>query len=128
MSTTLLVIDDSKSILSVISYIFSSKYTVIKKLNGVEALDWMHEGNLPDVIVSDINMPEMDGLELLRHLKSSGLYEFIPVIILSSNDSSSEKIRCLRLGADDYLVKPFNPEELEARIANIIKRTNKYLN
>lgn len=128
MSTTLLVIDDSKSILSVISYIFSSKYTVVKKLNGVEALDWMSEGNLPDVIVSDINMPEMDGLELLRHLKSSGLYEYIPIIILSSNDNSAEKIRCLRMGADDYLIKPFNPEELEARIANIIKRTSKYLN
>ncbi len=127
MSRTLLVIDDSKSILSVISYIFASKYTVVKKLNGVEALDWMHAGNIPDIIVCDINMPEMDGFALLRHLKSSGLFEDIPVIILSSNDNSVEKIRCLRLGADDYLVKPFNPEELDARIANLIKRTEKYV-
>ena len=72
-------------------------------------------------------MPEMDGFSLLRHLKSSGLFEDIPVIILSSNDNSAEKIRCLKLGADDYLIKPFNPEELDIRIANILKRKEKYV-
>ncbi|TAH24319.1 MAG: response regulator [Cytophagales bacterium] len=127
MSRTLLVIDDSKSILSVISYIFSSKYNVIKKTNGKDALDWMHSGNLPDVIVSDLNMPEMDGFEFLRHLKSSGLFEDIPLVVLSSNDNSVERIKCLKMGADDYLIKPFNPEELDARIQNIIKRTEKFL-
>jgi DNA-binding response OmpR family regulator len=128
MNKKLLIIDDSKSILSVITFIFSSNYQVIKKNNGVEALDWMQQGNIPDIIISDINMPEMNGLELLRQLKSSGLFEDIPVVMLSSNDSSTEKVKYLKMGADDYLVKPFNPEELDARISNILKRVEKQLN
>ena len=127
MSRTLLVIDDSKSILSVISYIFSSKFTVVKKLNGLEALEWIEQGNIPDIIVSDIDMPEMDGFTLLKNLKSNKVFDDIPFIILSSIDNSAEKIRCLKMGADDYVVKPFNPEELEARIANIIRRKEKYM-
>lgn len=125
MLRTLLIIDDSKSILSVVSYIFAARFTVVKKLNGREALDWMHEGNMPDIIVSDLNMPVLDGFELLKHLKSSGLYEDIPIIILSSTDNTIEKVKCLKMGADDYIVKPFNPEELEARVNNIIKRVDK---
>ena len=127
MNRLLLAIDDSKSILSILTYIFGSKFNVVKKTNGKEALDWMHEGNLPDIIITDINMPEMDGFLFLKHLKSSGLFSDVPVIILSSNDNSTEKIKCLRLGADDYMVKPFNPEELDARIDNILKRTEKNL-
>jgi two-component system chemotaxis response regulator CheY len=125
MPKTILIIDDSKSILSVVSYIFASKFNVVKKLNGREALDWMQEGNLPDIIVSDLNMPELDGFELLKHLKSSGLYEDIPVIILSSTDNTIDKVKCLKMGADDYIVKPFNPEELDARVNNIIKRVER---
>ena len=126
MSKTLLIIDDSKSILSVISYIFSSKYTVVKKVNGVEALDWLQEGNMPSIIVSDLDMPEMDGFTLLKHLKSSAAFEDIPLVILSNTDSSTEKVRCLRLGADDYVVKPFNPEELDARVENLVRKAERY--
>lgn len=126
MSKTLLIIDDSKSILSVISYIFSSKYMVVKKVNGAEALDWLLEGNMPDIIVSDLDMPEMDGFTLLKHLKSSEVFEDIPVIILSNTDSSTEKVKCLRLGADDYVVKPFNPEELDARVENLVRKAERY--
>ena len=87
----------------------------------------MEQDNIPDIIVSDIDMPEMDGFTLLKNLKSSSIFEDIPFIILSSIDNSAEKIRCLKMGADDYVVKPFNPEELEARIANIIRRKERYV-
>lgn len=126
MTKQLLIIDDSKSILSVISYIFSHKFEVVKKNNGLEAWTWIQEGNIPDIIVCDINMPEMDGWEFLKNLKANSLYEDIPVIILSTIDSTPEKIRFLKLGVEDYLVKPFNPEELDARIENILRRAEKY--
>lgn len=125
-SKTLLAIDDVNSTLDIINCALCKNYTVVKKENGKEALDWMQEGNLPDLIVSDLYMPQMDGFEFIKHIRASGFFKDIPLIVLSSYESSATRINCLRLGADDYLVKPFNPEELEARVENIVKRSYKY--
>jgi DNA-binding response OmpR family regulator len=70
-------------------------------------------------------MPEMDGFEFIKHIRASGFFKEIPLIVLSSYENSSTRINCLRLGADDYMVKPFNPEELEARVENMVKRSYK---
>ena len=85
----------------------------------------MQQGNLPDVIVADIDMPEMDGFEFIDHVRSSGFLNNIPLIMLSGNDTSEPRIRCLESGADDYMVKPFNPRELAARINGILRRIGK---
>ena len=122
---TLLAIDDVNSTLDIINCTLCRQFNVVKKQNGREALEWMQEGNLPDVIISDLYMPEMDGFEFIRHLRASGFFKDIPLIVLSSYENSNTKINCLRLGADDYLIKPFNPEELEARVENIVKRSCK---
>lgn len=121
----ILAIDDVNSTLDIINCALCKNFTVVKKANGREALDWMQEGNLPDIIVSDLYMPTMDGFEFLKHIRASGFFKDIPLIVLSSYENSSTRINCLRLGADDYLVKPFNPEELEARVENIVKRSIK---
>lgn len=123
---TLLAIDDVNSTLDIINCALCKNYSVVKKQNGKEALDWMQEGNLPDLIISDLYMPEMDGFEFIKHIRASGFFKDIPLIVLSSYESSTTRINCLRLGADDYMVKPFNPEELEARVENIVKRSYKY--
>jgi DNA-binding response OmpR family regulator len=123
---TLLAIDDVNSTLDIINCTLCKNYHVVKMQNGREALEWMQEGNLPDLIISDLYMPEMDGFEFIKHIRASGFFKDIPVIVLSSYESSSTKINCLRLGADDYLIKPFNPEELEARVENIVRRSYKY--
>lgn len=73
-----------------------------------------------DLIVSDIRMPEMRGDEFLMLLKQDELFRQIPVIMLSSEDSTSERIRLLESGADDYIVKPFNPMELKLRVKKLI--------
>ncbi len=125
MKKILLAIDDEKSILSILEYIFEKKYNVINKPNGKEALAWMQEGNLPDVIVSDVLMPEMDGFEFMKQKQSSGFFKDIPLIILSSNENSTDKIKFLCSGADDYMVKPFNPQELDIRVNNLLKRVDK---
>lgn len=120
MKKTILAVDDVKSILTIIYYFFGEKYHVEKKENGKEALEWMRNGNIPDLIITDVKMPEMDGFDFVSHLKSSGIYNEIPVIVLSGMNSSAEKIKFLRMGVNDYLVKPFNPEELDARITNLL--------
>ena len=93
--------------------------------NGMNALSYLQEGNLPDIIISDFYTPVVNGLQVIEQVKSSGFFATIPILILSGDDNTETKIQCLEAGADDYLVKPFNPAELEARLKNILRRTGK---
>jgi DNA-binding response OmpR family regulator len=102
--------------------IFSNTFQVHGEKNGQDALDWIRQNEV-DLIITDLNMPTMGGQELLSILKADNKYNKIPVIVLSSNKESSEKIKLLKIGADDYMEKPFNPEELFWRVSNILKRT-----
>lgn len=122
---TVLAIDDINSTLAIIEYTLNKKYKVIKMGNGKEAIDWLQQGNLPDLIICDLHMPEMEGVEFIKHVRASGFFQDIPLIILSSNEMSSVRIKCLKAGADDFMMKPFNPEELEARVDNLLRRTIK---
>eukprot|EP01136_Pigoraptor_vietnamica_P014329 Opistho-1_new@56399 len=85
----------------------------------------MQEGHIPDLIIADIEMPMMDGYEFIDQVRSSGFLRHIPLIMLSGKDSSDNRIRCLEAGADDYLIKPFNPRELAARVNGILRRLGK---
>jgi CheY-like chemotaxis protein len=111
MNQKILVIDDESSIRLLLENFLSEKYVVITKSNGTEALEWM-EQDIPDLIICDIQMPIMDGYKLLEMLRQRGYTKHTPVIMLSSHETSKERIKCYRLGAQDYLTKPFNPEEL----------------
>ena len=122
---TMLAIDDAVSIQLILRHYFQDEFTVYTFGNGTDALTWIQSGNIPDIIVADINMPEMDGFTFIEHLKSSGLFCNIPLVVLSGIESIDTKIRCLELGADDFLVKPFNPRELSARLNNILRRIEK---
>ena len=81
----------------------------------------MYSGNIPDLVVADLNMPELNGFEFIQRVHESGFFVDLPLIVLSGEESSSERIRCLKLGANDYLIKPFNPEELALRIENLLR-------
>lgn len=107
--------------LKLLEQILKSKYKVDTMINGREALEWLYSGNIPDLIVADLRMPELDGFEFIRLIRESGYFADIPLIVLSGEESSSERIRCLKLGANDYLIKPFNPEELSLRIENLLR-------
>jgi DNA-binding response OmpR family regulator len=122
MKRKLLVIDDEPSIRLILEYYFASQFDVVSKSNGLDAMNWLQDGNIADVIVADVDMPYMNGSEFIRQIRASFLYKDIPLIMLSGKDSSRDKIKCLKEGADDYVVKPFNPEELDIRIENILKR------
>lgn len=99
----------------------SSDYDVCYQDNPLEALSWMHAGNIPDVIITDIYMPEMNGRDFLKQLKKSIMFNFIPVIVLSSMEGSNDRIQLLEDGASDFILKPFNPQELKIRVRNILR-------
>jgi len=122
MKQSLLVVDDEPSIRLILEHYFSLTYQVVVKSNGLEAMAWLEEGNIIDAIVADFEMPYMNGLDFIKQLRASEQYKNIPLIMLSGKEESANKILCLKCGADDYMIKPFNPEELEVRIHNVLKR------
>jgi DNA-binding response OmpR family regulator len=122
MKKTLLIVDDEPSIRLILAHYFTSDFDVVLKANGLEAMEWLEAGNSPDAIVADYDMPVMNGPDFIRQIRASSLHRDVGLIILSGKDNTSSKIQCLKLGADDYLVKPFNPEELSLRIQNMLNR------
>jgi CheY-like chemotaxis protein len=115
MKHKILVIDDEPSIRMLLENFLSKSYDVHPEGGGQQALDWL-EGNLPDLIICDVQMPGVDGYQFLEKLRQRGYTRHTPVIMLSGVESSKERVRCYRLGAQDFLAKPFNPEELEELI------------
>lgn len=122
---TLLVIDDEASILLILERFFKDSFIVVTKSNAIDGLNWMQEGNIPSIIISDLEMPVMNGYELIDQVRASGFLQHIPMIMLSGTNNSESRIRCLEAGADDYVVKPFNPRELAARVNGILRRIGK---
>lgn len=121
-AATILVIDDEESIRKVISGALKKVgYEVITAENGNDALERIAEA-IPDVIISDITMPDMDGMTLLNKLRSEQATRGIPLILVTAQGSTSSVVAGLNLGADDYLVKPFVMSELLARVRSKIER------
>lgn len=115
-----LIVDDKEQIAKILFAYLQSDYTCHYFEDPVQAIEWLCQGNIPDLIISDIRMPLMRGDEFLAYLKNNELFRAIPVVMLSSEDSTSERIRLLEVGAEDYIVKPFSPMELKIRIKKII--------
>ncbi len=117
--TTVLIIDDSADVRAYIRERLEQSYRVIEADNGSEGLD-LAVALLPDLIISDVVMPGMDGHELCRALRARRETDFLPVILLTGKAATEDRVAGLDTGADDYIVKPFEMRELEARVANLI--------
>jgi two-component system chemotaxis response regulator CheY len=124
---TILIVDDEFPIRRLLEFFLTPKYTVIAKSNVPEAMNWLNDENVPDAIILDIEMPLFNGKDFLKIIREEMNLLHIPIIMLSGNEKTTERIECLNLGADDYLVKPFNPQELEVRINNLFKRRQRFL-
>lgn len=111
MNKTILVLDDESIIGLLLENFLSTQFEVKHIDNGQEALEWL-ELNLPDLIICDIEMPGMNGFEFLAQVRQRGFTRHTPFVMLSGKSESKERIKCYQLGAQDYLTKPFNPEEL----------------
>ena len=115
----ILVVDDDKEIVMAIEiYLERKDYLILKAYDGEEALKQI-ENNEVNLIILDIMMPNKDGIETLKEIRKS---KNIPVILLSAKSEDIDKIHGLNVGADDYITKPFNPEELIARVNALIRR------
>lgn len=118
----ILTVDDDPDILDVLELALSEYYEVFQAKNGKEALEMVRSKN-PDLIITDYMMPVMNGKEFCQMLKKDMLLQHIPVIMLTGKGDIKDKISGIDAGADDYLVKPFEPHELQARIKMILRRT-----
>jgi len=118
--TRILVVDDELSIIKFLrANLVDKRYEVLAAMNGIEALE-IFEKELPDLMILDIMMPKMDGFEVCRRLRE---WSQVPIIMLSARGDESDKVKCLDLGADDYITKPFGASELIARVKAVMRRT-----
>lgn len=121
----ILIADDDKEICDLLEiYINNEGFEVIKAYDGEEAYQKFSETN-PDVLVLDIMMPKMDGLEVVKKIREESQ---VPILMLSAKTADIDKIRGLTKGADDYVIKPFNPLEVVARIKSLLRRSSYRLN
>ena len=118
---SLMILDDNAMMQQFLGNFFKDSYEVVGFQHVLNAWKWLNDGNTVDLILADIRMPEISGIQFLEQIKNSGLYKDIPVIMLSGVEKSDERIRSLKLGAADFVMKPFNPKELEARIERNLK-------
>jgi two-component system alkaline phosphatase synthesis response regulator PhoP len=119
-----LICDDDPLLLELMEFRLRAKgYEVIKAADGAEALARAGQDG-PDIIVLDAMMPKTDGLEVLARIKGDPALSETPVVMLTARKGEKDIVSALEKGADDYLVKPFIPEELLARLARLIARRN----
>jgi len=117
---TILVVDDEPAIVQVIrDRLLREGFAVDAASSGAATLAAV-KGGKPDLLILDLMLPDLDGFEVLRHLRQAG--EDVPVIILTARDDDVDIVVGLELGADDYVVKPFNPRELVARVRAVLRR------
>jgi DNA-binding response OmpR family regulator len=121
----IIIIEDDQYMQLILNEYLNKLYDVKTFSSAIDGLTYLQNGNLPDLIISDLNTPGINGFELIKQLKASSFFNHIPIIIVSGEESSAKRIQCLDLGADDYIVKPFNPAELEARVRVVLKRVGK---
>lgn len=121
-----LIIDDDPDILDVLELTLSDSFTVFSAKNGKEGLE-MVKTKSPDLVITDYNMPVMTGPEFCRNLRKDILLRHLPVIMLTGKGETKDMVLGIESGADDYLIKPFEPETLLARIRMILKRTMRSL-
>jgi two-component system, OmpR family, alkaline phosphatase synthesis response regulator PhoP len=120
----ILIIDDEPNVVELVALsLISAKYNIIKAYSGYEGLEKANSLK-PDLIILDIMMPGLDGFKVCEQLKQNLLTKHIPIIILSAKDQINDKLIGIKIGADDYITKPFDPMELEARVNALIRRIN----
>jgi two-component system phosphate regulon response regulator PhoB len=118
-----MVVEDDQDIRELISYNLGKEgYTVVPAESGEQALKLIETTN-PDIIILDIMLPGMDGIEVLRNLKQGSRHAAVPVIMATAKSEDSDIITGLELGADDYIAKPFSPKVLIARVRSLLRRT-----
>ncbi len=119
-----MILEDNPDMQQFIYTLLADQYECVPANNGAEAWTWLQEEkqDIDDIelILSDVMMPEMDGYTLLEKIKAHERWQKLPVVMLTARSAEEDKLQALRMGVDDYLLKPFSPAELKARLHNLI--------
>lgn len=116
---SILIVDSELNILNLLSFVLASDYDLTIKNSGTEALSWLSKGNDPDLIISSLRMPYLDGGCFINDLRISGFYRNTPVILLSGSENLESIVKSLSFKVDSYLEKPFNPIVLKSKIEHL---------
>jgi two-component system chemotaxis response regulator CheY len=120
MPGVILAVDDSASMRQMVRYTLEAAgYQVLEASDGIEALEIARQTGA-DLVLTDVNMPRMDGITLVRELRALDTYKFVPMLVLTTESGSDTKMRGKQAGATGWIVKPFNPEQLLATIARVL--------
>lgn len=120
MAKTILIVDDSASLRQVVSIALKSAgYDVVEACDGKDALTKL-DGRKLHLIISDVNMPNMDGISLIRELRALPAYKFTPILTLTTESTTEKKMEGKDAGATGWIVKPFNPEKLLATVNKVL--------
>ncbi len=129
MSLNILIVEDEDAIREMLIMVLKqSNLQVFGVVNAEEALKFLADNPLPDLILLDWMLPGINGIQLAQRLKKDELYQQVPIILLTARGEEEDKIKGLDCGADDYMTKPFSPRELIARIKAVIRRGGKNIN
>ena len=121
MKPQIFIVDDNEMMREFLSSYLDAEYDVTSFSSAEEVLSTLTPGFQPDLLIADYSMDGLDGLELLKNLKTSGYYHEIPVLFVSGQHKSDTRIKCLEEGAEDFVTKPFNPQELALKVKRIVK-------
>lgn len=120
MSNVILAVDDSASMRQMVTFTLrSAGYEVVEASDGMEALEYAREHSV-DLVLTDVNMPRMDGITLVGELRALDNYRLTPLLLLTTESSTERKLQGKQAGATGWMVKPFNPEQLLATLARVL--------
>ncbi len=121
MSQTVLVVDDSVSMRQMVTFTLKGAgYEVVEAGDGKEAVAKLNGGAKPNLVITDLNMPNMDGIELIKEIRSMAAHKFTPVLMLTTESADSKKKEGQSAGATGWIVKPFNPDQMIATIKKVL--------
>ena len=116
----ILIVDDEVSVLKLLQFILKDEYEPIIRQSGIEALSTLNNGNIPDLIISDVEMPFFSGIDFIKSLKTSGYFRNIPVIVLSGSDTPENIQAKIPYILNGIMLKPFNPTYLKEVIKTVL--------
>ncbi len=121
MGKTVLVVDDSVSMRQMVTFTLSGAgYDVVEAGDGKEAVDKLHGGARPNLVITDLNMPHMDGIALIKAIRGMTSHKFTPILMLTTESADNKKKEGQGAGATGWIVKPFNPEQMLATIKKVL--------
>jgi two-component system chemotaxis response regulator CheY len=120
MAGVILAVDDSASMRQMVNFTLKGAgYEVVQAIDGVEALEYARVHSV-DLVLTDVNMPRMDGITLVKELRALPAYRYTPMLVLTTESSQDKKMQGKQAGATGWIVKPFNPDQLLATIARVL--------